>query len=153
MSISSSDLAAASAKHHPLSSEPLFEQAQQRVKEKNLEGAIEFFSELVQSIVQRYGDQSIESAPAWFEYGNALLLKEEENPSDDLLGAAAAEARKAAKVLGEELGDGAVSLTYILQGNFFAVFLFLAVVDWECSATVQCILFYFITLVTFCDDQ
>ena len=54
--------------------------------------------------VDRFGDQSIEAAPAWFEYGNALLLTEEENPTDDLLGAAAAEAKKAAKALGDEMG-------------------------------------------------
>jgi nuclear autoantigenic sperm protein len=29
---------------------------------------------------------SVESAVAYYEYGNALLLKEEENPSNDLLG-------------------------------------------------------------------
>lgn len=29
---------------------------------------------------------SIESAQAYFEYGNALLMKEEENPSNDVLG-------------------------------------------------------------------
>ena len=59
----------------------------------------------------KYGEDSIETAPLWFvfihylltyptyhqyffsifryEYGNCLLGKEEENPSDDLLGAAA----------------------------------------------------------------
>lgn len=29
---------------------------------------------------------SVEAAAAWYEYGNALLLKEEEAPTDDLLG-------------------------------------------------------------------
>jgi hypothetical protein len=29
---------------------------------------------------------SVESAAAWYEYGNVLLLKEEENPSNGLLG-------------------------------------------------------------------
>ena len=29
---------------------------------------------------------SVEAAAAWYEYGNVLLLKEEENPSNDLLG-------------------------------------------------------------------
>lgn len=33
-----------------------------------------------------YGEMSVESAVAHYEYGNALLLKEEENPSNDLLG-------------------------------------------------------------------
>jgi hypothetical protein len=53
--------------------------------------------------VSRFGDQSIESAPAWLEYGSALLVKEEENPSDDLLAAASAEAKRQAAVLGKEL--------------------------------------------------
>lgn len=29
---------------------------------------------------------SLETAQAWYEYGNVLLLKEEENPTNDLLG-------------------------------------------------------------------
>lgn len=29
---------------------------------------------------------SVEAAAAWYEYGNVLLLKEEENPTNDLLG-------------------------------------------------------------------
>lgn len=29
---------------------------------------------------------SVEAAAAWYEYGHALLLKEEDNPSNDLLG-------------------------------------------------------------------
>ena len=33
-----------------------------------------------------YGEMSLESADVYFEYGNALLQKEEENPSDGLLG-------------------------------------------------------------------
>jgi hypothetical protein len=34
-------------------------------------------------------------------------MKEQDNPSDDLLGAMAAEARKQAQALGDELGGGA----------------------------------------------
>lgn len=52
----------------------------------NYEAAIDFFSELLQARVQQFGEQSLQAAPAWFEYGRALLLKEQENPSDDLLG-------------------------------------------------------------------
>lgn len=33
-----------------------------------------------------YGEMSVESARAYYEYGNALLMQEEENPSKDLLG-------------------------------------------------------------------
>ena len=42
----------------------------------------------------RVGDFALELAPIWFEYGNALLCKEEETPTDELLGAAAEEAKK-----------------------------------------------------------
>lgn len=38
-----------------------------------------------------------------FEYGRALLMKEQDNPSDDLLGAMAAEAKKQAQALGDDL--------------------------------------------------
>lgn len=51
-----------------------------------------------------FGEKSVEVAPAWFEYGRALLLKEQESPSDDLLGAVAAEAKKQAQTLGQALG-------------------------------------------------
>ena len=54
--------------------------------------------------VATYGEQCLEVAPAWFEYGRALLLKEQESPSDDLLGAVAAEAKKQAQSLGDQLG-------------------------------------------------
>jgi hypothetical protein len=55
------------------------------------------------SRISAHGEQTIEVAPIWFEYGRALLMKEQENPTDDLLGAVAEEAKKQAKVLGEEL--------------------------------------------------
>lgn len=35
---------------------------------------------------ENYGEMSLETAQAWYEYGNVLLLKEEENPSNDVLG-------------------------------------------------------------------
>ena len=35
--------------------------------------------------VESYGDLSFESAQAYYEYGNALLTKEEENPSNQIL--------------------------------------------------------------------
>jgi hypothetical protein len=53
--------------------------------------------------ITAHGEQTIDVAPIWFEYGRALLMKEQENPTDDLLGAVAEEAKKQAKVLGEEL--------------------------------------------------
>ena len=80
--------------------------------------------------MEKYGEKAVEAAPAWLEYGSALLRKvhpfsvhgpglrlsnayisfhqqEEENPSDDLLGAATAEAKKQAKALSAELGGAA----------------------------------------------
>ncbi len=33
-----------------------------------------------------FGELSLESAYAYYEYGNALLTKEEENPAHDVLG-------------------------------------------------------------------
>ena len=50
-------------------------------------------------------DMSPECAIVWYAYGDALLFKEEENPTDDLLGAAASEAKKAAAALAAELKD------------------------------------------------
>jgi hypothetical protein len=53
-------------------------------------------------------DMSPDCAPIWFAYGDALLRQEEENPTDDLLGTAASEAKKAAASLASEL-SGPVS--------------------------------------------
>jgi hypothetical protein len=36
--------------------------------------------------IGKYGDLSVDTAPAYFEYGSALLLKEEDNPTNGLLG-------------------------------------------------------------------
>lgn len=36
--------------------------------------------------IEEFGDLSLQCADAYFEYGNVLLLKEEENPSNGLLG-------------------------------------------------------------------
>lgn len=35
---------------------------------------------------EAYGQSSVQAAAAWYEYGNALLLKEEENPANGVLG-------------------------------------------------------------------
>ena len=39
----------------------------------------------IQTSVESYGELSFESAQAYYEYGNALLTKEEENPSNQIL--------------------------------------------------------------------
>eukprot|EP01036_Dinobryon_divergens_P054217 gene54217-72456_t len=80
-----------------------FKQGQKSFAEGKYEAAAEFFSDVLQSSSNTYGDTSIEVAPLWYEYGNALLSKEEDSPTDDLLGAAADEAKKQAQILGEEL--------------------------------------------------
>lgn len=38
--------------------------------------------------VEEFGELSIEAAQAYYEYGNALLVQQEENPSDNLLASA-----------------------------------------------------------------
>ena len=47
-------------------------------------------------------------AAIWYAYGDCLLCKEEESPTDDLLGTAASEAKRAAAALASEL-SGPVS--------------------------------------------
>jgi hypothetical protein len=42
--------------------------------------------------VREHGEMALESARAYFEYGNVLLLKEEDAPTDNLLGDAAQKA-------------------------------------------------------------
>lgn len=112
-----------------LTADPRFVQGNLFMKEKRYDEAIEFFSNLLQTATKTHGDEGVETAPVWFVYGNALLAKEEENPSDgaltvrnvrsdgvstrplmlcvDLLGVAAAEAKKAAAELSKELGADA----------------------------------------------
>ncbi len=76
------------------------------------EGAIDIFATLVEETTNKYGESSIETAPTYYEYGNALLRgaaaaagggggggskeeEEEEPPADarQLLAAQAVEAR------------------------------------------------------------
>lgn len=66
--------------------DPLFIAGRQCMQEKNYSAAIELFNNLVVKMSTEYGDKSIEAAPAWFEYGIALLTKEQDCPSDELLG-------------------------------------------------------------------
>lgn len=85
-----------------LINDPRYIQGKQLLKDKKFEEAIEFLSELLRGSCERFGDKSLVVAPVWFEYGNALLSKEEDNPSNNLLGTAANEAKKAAQMLGAE---------------------------------------------------
>jgi tetratricopeptide (TPR) repeat protein len=50
------------------------------------EGAVEMFATLLEECTQKHGTSSIESAPAYYEYGNALLraaLKRQEQQQND----------------------------------------------------------------------
>lgn len=65
-------------------------------------------SELLESLVAEHGEKSLETARAYFEYGNALLTKIEDTPAEGLLGSAADDAKATAaltKILGGQ--DGA----------------------------------------------
>lgn len=81
-----------------------YKQGRKFMKENKYEEAIELFSSLLQSrwfaiihlrhcidnllwqlSVETHGELSFESAQAYYEYGNALLTKEEENPSNQIL--------------------------------------------------------------------
>ena len=85
------------------------------------EGAVEIFATLLEETRTKYGDSSIETAPAYYEYGNALLraaaaskpsaMEEKEEPDSREVAAAAAEQRllgsgtiqKAESVVKEEM--------------------------------------------------
>ena len=85
-----------------LINDPRYVQGKQLLKDKKFEEAIEFLSEMLRVSCEQFGDKSLVVAPLWFEYGNALLAKEEDNPSNNLLGTAANEAKKAVQMLGSE---------------------------------------------------
>jgi tetratricopeptide (TPR) repeat protein len=68
-------------------------QAGRKLVERGMadQGAVDIFATLLEESTQKYGDSSIETAPAYYEYGNALLRAaalqqqqdEEENNMDD----------------------------------------------------------------------
>ncbi len=55
---------------------------------------------------EEFGELSVESALAYYEYGNALLAKEEENPSNDFLGSVPNDEEKNQDQPDDEVGDG-----------------------------------------------
>lgn len=63
-----------------------FEEGKKLMKRGEYEDAIGLFSSLLASRVEEFGELSLQAAPAYYEYGNALLVQQEENPSDTLLG-------------------------------------------------------------------
>lgn len=79
-----------------------FKLGRQYVVTGKFEDAVDTFSTLLQTSCSRYGDDSIQVAPIWFEYGNALLSKEEDSPTDELLGVAEDVAKEAIKQIQDE---------------------------------------------------
>lgn len=87
---------------HELRDQPRWIAGRQFMHDKNYESAIEMFGQLVQDLETAHGTDAEIVAPAWYEYGNALLAAEEENPANDVLG----DVKKYAKeTVGEGLGD------------------------------------------------
>jgi tetratricopeptide (TPR) repeat protein len=62
------------------------EEGKKLMKKGEYEEAIGLFSSFLQSRVEEFGELAVESAQAYYEYGNALLVQQEENPSDTLIG-------------------------------------------------------------------
>ena len=70
-------------------------------------GAVEIFASLLEEARATFGEASIESAPAYYEYGNSLFrdsLSEEENTEED---AAKVDPREAAALAAERRRNGA----------------------------------------------
>ena len=92
--------------------DPRFVLGRDLLWEGKYEEAIDAFSSLAQDFSARHGEMSLLCVPAWFAYGDALVVKEEES-ADDILGDAAAQAKAAAQELvrtlqaeGGEEGEG-----------------------------------------------
>jgi site-specific recombinase XerD len=62
------------------------EEGKKLMKKGEYEEALGLFSSFLQSRVEEFGELAVECAQAYFEYGNALLVQQEENPSDTLIG-------------------------------------------------------------------
>ena len=63
---------------HELAAYTLFQAGRAALKSKDFEASINAFADLLKDLTEKHGDSSVEIAPAYFEYGNALLTKEEE---------------------------------------------------------------------------
>ena len=79
-----------------VTNDPRFKAGRSLVKNGHAGGAIEIFSSLVEETVHKYGESSIEAAPAYYEYGNSLLRAlgsrtEEERTPQEAAAAAAIE--------------------------------------------------------------
>ena len=60
---------------HELDGYTRFQVGRSALKTKDYEGAINAFADLLKELTEKHGDSSVELAPAYFEYGNALLTK------------------------------------------------------------------------------
>lgn len=72
------------ASSHELRNELLWQLGRSCSKAEDWENAISNFERLVQDLEEKEGETA-RTASAWFEYGNALLSKEEANPTDTLM--------------------------------------------------------------------
>ena len=77
---------------------PVIVTARKLLDEKNYDDSINMLSALVETLVAQYGELHIETARAYFEYGDALLTKIEDAPTEGLLGTAADEEKASASL-------------------------------------------------------
>lgn len=85
--------------------DPRYTQGCVFIEEGKYDEAIELLNSLMESAAQEYGDKALELAPVWYKYGYALLGKEEESPSDDLMGVARRNMTEAAGLLRSDGAD------------------------------------------------
>ena len=89
-----------------LKKDPRFEMGKALLSEGKYDDSINMFESLAREFADKYGDESVETAKAWYWYADALITKEEEC-ADDILGDAAAEAKAAvASMVAEMQADG-----------------------------------------------
>ncbi len=100
---------------HELSVHPEFIAGREDLKTSNFESAIDNFSRLLQRLIESYGEDAEEVASAWYEYGNALLQKEEENPSYGLLGSATEKEVEAKAAKEAEMEGNVIGITSIVS--------------------------------------
>lgn len=67
-----------------ISQDPRLKQGHKFMNAKQYEDAIIIFSSYLEDCVEA-SERSVETAQAYYEYGNALLTKEEENPANGVL--------------------------------------------------------------------
>jgi hypothetical protein len=73
MSSDSSSSSSSSSSSPLVLRDPRFAAGRKLIQEGLAQDAIELYSTLVEECIAKYGETSIETAPAFYEYGNALL--------------------------------------------------------------------------------